>query len=405
MGWRDFVPWLLGRDAAPVEPEQRMFDPANWGIPAPGAGAGGTFASTVAELRTGAESSLQAVAVWSACDLLASVSSQIPVDTYRRGADGRGTVVSSPRQVEDPAGDGYGAPDWIYQYLMSKLLRGNTYGTVPTRDGRSGRPLQVVLYHPDTVRGWRDRISGTTVWSVQGQRVDEVWHRRSYPMPGTLLGMSPVEKHAATIGQSMAATRFGLQWFEQGAHPTGLLTNSEVEINGEQAREVKSRWLSRGTREPAVMGMGWAFKQLQVSPNESQFLETGKYSAAECARIFGPNVAEILGYDSGTSMTYKNMVDRDMAFLKYTLNRWLRDVEAVFDSMLTQPLYTKFNRGALLEMDLLSRYKAHATGISAGFLHPDEARDLEDRPPLTPAQKADLAAMTVKMPPDIAKEA
>jgi len=58
---------------------------------------------------------------------------------------------------------------------------------------------------------------------------------------------------------------------------------------------------------PVVLGQGWKFQAIQVNPEESQFLETQKYTAAECARIYGPGVAEILGYETGGSMTYANV--------------------------------------------------------------------------------------------------
>jgi hypothetical protein len=42
----------------------------------------------------------------------------------------------------------------------------------------------------------------------------------------------------------------------------------------------------------------------------------------------------------------------------------------------------KFNREALLETDVLTRYKSYEIGIRNKFLVPNEAREKEDRPPL-----------------------
>ena len=86
-------------------------------------------------------------------------------------------------------------------------------------------------------------------------------------MPGRVLGASVIERHAMQIGTSLAAAKFGAQWFADGAHPSGLLVN-QSDITKEQADTVKARWLSlfRGTREPAVLGKGWDWKPLQVNP-------------------------------------------------------------------------------------------------------------------------------------------
>ncbi|MGW8703267.1 phage portal protein, partial [Streptomyces eurythermus] len=250
------------------------------------------------------EASLQKVAVWSAVDLLASLTSTLPFDVYS-GDTGSRKELPKPRILEDPSGEGYGLADWVYQYMSSLLLRGNTNGRIADQD-RLGNPTQIVLFHPDEVQGWRDLQTGLPQWRANGQEVprEEMWHQRAFTVPGRLMGLSPVRQHATSIGLGIAAARFGQQWFEDGAHPSGLLT-SEQNLNKDQAATAKERFMAslRGTREPLVLGNGWKFQSIQVAPEESQFLETQKYTAAECARIFGPGVAEILGYESGGSMT------------------------------------------------------------------------------------------------------
>lgn len=374
---------------------------AEWGSSAipPNSGVPATFASVNLTL---AESALQQVAVDAAVDLIASVSSQLPIDTYRKVGDGNPRNIPNPRVIEDPDGTDNGSQDWVYQYLVSKLLRGNTYGRQAFDD--NAYVSQTVLYHPDEVIGWRDRVSGELRWRVDGTEVDasKVWHRRSYPMPGRLLGLSPVAKHITAIQLGIATERFGAQFFTDGAVPTALLTNDEVEIDGPTAAKVKAKWMGTiwGTREPAVMGKGWKYEQVALAPEESQFLETNKYSSAQCARIYGPNVAEILGYETGGSMTYANVEQRSIDFLKFTLNRWLRDLETTMSKWLPRGQYVKFNRNALLETDLLTRFKAYSLAIGSKWLAPSEARTYEDIAPLTAAQKKELDDMPAAKPTD-----
>lgn len=368
-------------------------------IPGPmGDVASGSFASI--DLRD-MESSLQKIAIWSAVDLIAGVAGQLPLDTYRTDADGVAQPIGNGRLVDDPGGEGHGAGDWVYQYLSSKLLRGNAYGKLDSPDNRTGYPTQIVLYHPDDVTGWRDR-NGVTQWRVNGVTVPaaEIWHRRSYPVAGCLLGMSPILKHATTIGAGIAAGRFGAQFFTDGAHPTSLLINSEEEIDGTKAREVKNRFVATvwGSREPIVLGRGWDHRPVSVTPEESQFLQTQQYTGAECCRIFGPGLAEILGYDTGTSMTYSNIEQRAIDLLKFVLNRWLRDVESVLTRYLPGGQYVRFNRKALLETDILTRYKAHNMAIAGHYMAPSEIRPIEDLPPLTPEQLAEIDKLAVPAP-------
>lgn len=384
---------LARRDGATVEKR------AEWGssaIPSPlAAGGGGSYASVN---LAGLESNFQMIAIWSAIDLIASVSSQLPLDTFKRQGDGSAKNVGNPKAIDDPAGDGHGAADWVYQYLLSKLGSGNVVGR-QLFDASTGYPTQTVLYHPDSVRGERDRQTGRARWWIDGREepnADNVWHKRSYPVPGCLMGMSPLRIHVTNIQLGIASTRFGAQFFSDSAIPSALLTNEETEIDQPTATEVKARWMSAiwGTREPAVFGKGWKYAPISLNPDESQFLETNKYSQAQCARIYGPNVAEILGYETGGTMTYSNQVERSMDFLKYTLNRWLRDVENVMTAWLPRGQFVKFNRKALLETDILGRFRAYQIAIASKFLAPSEAREKEDWAPLTDEQREEIASTT-----------
>ncbi|WP_329114455.1 phage portal protein [Streptomyces sp. NBC_01353] len=348
-------------------------------IPRPSSTAS-TFAS-VNLSRT--EASLQKVAVWAAVNLIASLTATLPVDVYEGEGPAR-KKLPLPKVLVDPAGDGYGRVDWTYQYMLSVLLRGNTYGKIADRD-RMAHPTQIVLYHPDEVQGWRDQQSGLPQWRVCGETVDDddMWHQRAYSVPGRLLGLSPVAFHAQTIGLGIAALRFGVQWFEDGAHPSGLLTNDNA-LDAKQAKTAKDRFMAalRGSREPVVLGQGWKYQQIQVAPDESQFLETQKYTSAECARIYGPGMPEILGYDTGGSMTYANVEQRSLDLLTYTLDPWLVRTEGMWTSLLPDAQYVKVNRAALSRTDLLTRYRAHALALQNKFKVANEVRDLEELPPV-----------------------
>jgi len=328
------------------------------------------------------EDSLQVTAVRAAVDLLASIASELPIRVYR--GEGRDRVrVRSIGPLSDPSGEGQGLPDWCYQVMVSWLLRGNVYGDILDRSD-SGQLRQVLLFHPDVIRPQIDG-GGRVRWFNGGQEIpaERMLHARVNPIPGVLLGMSPIRAHADMLGISLAATKFGLQFFQDGGHPGGILSNSVEEMQDEAvARTAKDRFLAalRGTREPVVLGKGWSWQQVQIAPEESQFLETQKYSQAECARIFGPGVADVLGYETGQSMTYANMVDRDLSLLKYAGDRWLRRMERLLSRFLPSPQYVEFDRDAFLETSALQRFQKHEIALRNRIMTPNEVRDIERLP-------------------------
>lgn len=342
-----------------------------------------TFADGVPQTFDGP---LQIVAVRSAMDLIASLASELPFGVYS-GEGGSRTKWSTPGNLLDPAGDGHGAEDWAYQYISSHLQSGNAYGDI-LEAGPRGRLGQVALYSPDQVGGWVDP-DGRTQWVVDGVLLEEnrlktFLHRRVNPVPGAVLGLSAIEKAMGELGIALSASRFGKQWFTDGAHPSGILSNSERDINKENADTAKKRFLAalRGSREPLVLGRGWKFDRIQVSPEESQFLQTRGYSAAECCRIYGPGVAEILGYETKSSMTYANRVDRAQDFLTFALDKWLKRLERIRNQFLPDSRYVVIDRDNLLIMNMVERYKAYETAAKIKLRVINDMRDKEHLPPV-----------------------
>ena len=344
-----------------------------------------------ATINGNSDNALRSIAVNTSIDLICSLGSELPLDVFRgEGADR--VKVSMPANLRDPSGEGHDLEDWIYQVLRSWLYRGNLYGE-PVEIDNAGRVRRLSLFHPDDVTATTE--AGRVVWFVQGRRYTgaNFVHRRVNPIPGRVLGASVIEMHAVQIGTSLSAASFGNQWFVDGAHPSGMLVNSEAAIDQQQAETVKARWLNlfRGTREPAVMGKGWDWKPIQINPAESQFLETQRFTEAQCARMFGPAMAETLGYETGGSMTYANVVDRRSDLLTFTLNKWLRRVERLLTDMLPSPQYARFNRDALLQSTTLARYEAHSKSLADQWRTVNEVRDIEELPPVewgdTPNEK------------------
>ena len=325
---------------------------------------------------------LQSVAVWATADLIASLVSELPADVYANGRKRPGAI---PENIQYPSA-GQRREDWLYQLIMSWTLRGNAYGFGSSWDSRTGRARTVDLLAPSNVSA-QDGPDGTAQWYYKGQRLEgsrlnEFVHRRVNPQPGQLLGLSVIEAHAVSIGVSLRSAQFGDQWFKDGAHPSGMLVNAKP-LTEVQAATAKARLkdIMQGSRDPLVLGEGWDYKDIQVSPEESQFIETQRYSEAQCARMFGPGFAEIMGYETGGSMTYANVVDRRQDLLVLSMNKWIRRADRILTELLPPSTQTvRLDRDALLEATTLQRYQAHALALQ--WRPVNEIREIEDLPPI-----------------------
>jgi HK97 family phage portal protein len=364
MGWRD---WLFPRhDREALTLAQVLADDAT---------------RSRAGIVVNTDNALRLSAVWGCVRLLADCVSTLPLHAFRDGS--REPLDPPPTLLARPSADLEEMPEWLWAGLASALLRGNAFGLIVARAGASQRPTQVELLHPDrvSVATMPDR---STQWRLDGRRIDktDLWHLRGYPFPGNPLGLSPIGYAAQSIGLGLAAEQFGAEFFGDNATPSGVLT-SDQRLTRELAAEASETWhiAHKGKRKTAVMGSGVKWQAVSVAPEESQFLESQKFTVAQICRVFGVP-PEMVASEAGGSLTYANVEQRDLSLLKYAVAPWLTRFERKLTRAMPRGTFVKFNAAALLRTDLKSRYESYAIGLEQGFLTLAEVRELEDREPL-----------------------
>jgi HK97 family phage portal protein len=211
------------------------------------------------------ESSLQKVAVYASVRLLREVVTMLPIDFFTGRGDQK-REVSRRSGWRTPPATATGS-DWLGQLTYSDAMRGNVVARIASRDNNF-RPNQLVLQHPDEVTVHRNSDGRGVALLRHLRRHRDVWHRRSFPIPGCIWGLSPIGIHALTIGLGISAEQFGAQFFLDGGHPTALFQNTQKTIDPEAAATIKQRIRAvlSGNREPLVLGADWDYKPLQVTP-------------------------------------------------------------------------------------------------------------------------------------------
>ncbi len=165
-------------------------------------------------------------------------------------------------------------------------------------------------------------------------------------------------------------------------HSTGVLSHDGEADEGVLDIAKRRYMATLGSREPITLAGKWSWESIQISNEESQFLETAGFSEAQCARIFGPGFAEILGYETGQKMTYGNVVDRRQDLLVLGLSRWFRRYERVLSLFTPRPQWVEVNRDALLEATTKARYEAHKIALDSQWKVVNEVRALENLEPV-----------------------
>jgi HK97 family phage portal protein len=366
----------------------------------------GAYTQALEDYASGdVEGAMRQHTVWKCVRLVSDILACMTPVVYKGPGVGFGQAnrIASPQILTQPAADA-DIFDQTYMTAVSLLLRGNVYGEILARD-KFGKPLQIELQHPDRVKVVQQR-DGSIIYKYGNREMDPdlVWHKMAYRMPGVRTGLSPIKYAQKMVQLSVTAQSFGSQYFEDGGHPSGILTNDTKKmVEMEEAQTIKQRFLAavHGTREPVVMGGGWKYEQIQIRPDESQFLETQKYTGSAICGFFGVPPEVVGEATEGSAITYANVESRGIDFMKFGLGGWVKRLENWYTALLPRGQYVKLDASQLLRSDTLTRFQALHMLVGARIITQDEARAMEDWPALTPEQRAEIDALVLPTPPPI----
>lgn len=350
-------------------------------------------------LRTGssyvsADKALRHSAVWAARRLRADLISTMPVDVYRK-VNGVQVEMPKPSILVTPDGTA-DVTEWLYSSQFDLDGIGNAFGLITQRDSMNLPSRIELLPSSDVtvqVRGGRVKA-----YLVGGEEFapERIWHERQFTVSGSPVGLSPLAYAAMSLSGYLSAQEFAAAWFSGGATPAAHLKNVKKELKPGEADAIKARFkASMETGGVFVSGADWDYNMLSAKAAESGLIDQLKFGIGDAARFFGVPGDMIDAEVSSGSITYANVTQRNLQLLIINIGPAVVRRERALSALLPRPRFVKFNTGALLRMDLKSRYEAHA--IATGrrpFMVPSEARDFEDLPPFTPAQLEELALIS-----------
>lgn len=332
-------------------------------------------------------------AVWACLRLRANLISSMPVDNYRR-VGGFQVETPKPPIFVNPGGEYVDWVEWAYSSQVDLDRVGNSVGLITERNG-AGLPSRIDLM-PISLCSMRWREPGW-YWVIAGKEYEQsqVWHEKQYTVSGLPVGLSPVAYAAWSIAEYQSIQDFALTWFGGGGVPRGHLKNTMQTLSPTTADAVKSKFKSTVTSgDVFVTGADWEYSMLQAEQTGMEWLEAKRYGITDIARFFDvpADLIDAPPNARGT-ITYANQNQRNLQFLIMHLGPVVHRRETKLSQLLPAPRYVKLNTSAILRMDDLTRAQVMQTRINARTMTPDEARELENLPPLTPAQIGQLHAM------------
>jgi HK97 family phage portal protein len=324
------------------------------------------------------ESALTLTAVYRAVQIIATPISKMPINTYRF-ATGVELRIDNPVLVNKPDINS-NRRDFIFQTVVSLALEGNAFWF--KNYGSNGQVNNLTLLPASAVAvRYRDTMDITkgVVYDYMGKTYtnNEIEHLKLFSKTGNLRGIAPIEAARADVSAALDLRDYAKNWFTSAGVPTGVLKTSQS-LNAEQAEAVTANWHNKQqNRQIAVLGNGFDYQQVALSPREALFTDIVEQNTVSIARLFGVPARMLITTVPGGSDTYTNLQDEASQFYRTTLAAYTDAISDAMSNCLPRGNRVEFDWQHLFRADITTRYAYYETGLRAGFLTVEEVREKE----------------------------
>jgi len=195
-------------------------------------------------------------------------------------------------------------------------------------------------------------------------------------------GVSPLKTHAKSLGISLNAEKYGLDYFANGAKPAFYASTPAA------LREIDRTTLQKSLRDTfATSNNGFALldnnlmlHSMTSNPTETQFTEVRAYGIAEASRIYG--VPKYMLSDASDS-SYTNSETEYIHFYNSTLMAHAISQEQEYSMKLYTEVekrtrYLKHSFNSLMRADSTTRAAFYGSLFRMGVMNTNEIRTYED---------------------------
>jgi HK97 family phage portal protein len=329
-------------------------------------------------------------AVYACTTLIASDVAKLRIKLVQQDAAGVWGETTSPAYspVLRKPNETQNRIQFVESWVLSKLLRGNTY-VLKERDNRNVVTGLYVL-HPDRVRPLvsddgavfyqvdQDNLAGvrTQITVPAREMIHDRWNCLYHP----LVGVSPIFASGLAATQGLRIQEGSTRFFTNDSTPGGVLT-APGRVSEDTAKRLKETWeaghggLRRGGL--AVLGDGLKYEKITITAQDAQLIEQLKWSAEVVCSAFHVPPYKI---GLGALPTYNNVQALNTEYYSQCLQVLIEAFELCLDEGLEVGLGlgTEFDLQNLLRMDSVTQIQVLKEAVGAGLMSPDEGRAVLD---------------------------
>lgn len=361
-----------------------------------------------------AETAMRVSAVYACVRVIAGAVASLPCHLYTSTEDGgRKKLPKTDLWYllnEQPAVDWTAASMWQW-VVQSILLRGDGFVWIKRPTIKSTAISSLVPLDPSNVTIQDTPEGRQYVFHYDGKMVaaysDDVLHFPGLGFDGkrSLSVIQWAGRNA--IGAAMRTDEYTGKFFAQGATPS-IIIRAPGKMSDQQINRLRELWSERvggasNAHLPLVLTENLDAKEISVSPEDSQLLETRQFQVVDIARAFGVPPF-MIGETEKTTSWGSGVEMMSIGFVRYTLGPHLRQFEQELNRKLFRraPRFLEFSVEGLLRGDSKARsdfYRQAIGGSSGpGWMTTNEIRAIENLPPIEGGETLYTPAATPKEP-------
>lgn len=320
---------------------------------------------------------LSLASVYRSVSIIATAMKQLGIHAYRDDIK----VTPTPLWMRQPDAK-MTREVWMEQTVNSLALSGNAYWLI-SRNPR-GETVNLEVLNPFDMMIQTDDYGNALYYLYRGTlkySLNDVQHLALMRVPGNVYGLGPIQAAQKELLNARDTRDYASVWMTDSGIPNGVLKSDQM-LSPDQAAAAKDAWnLTAGAKNGvAVLGNGLSYQPMYLNPRDAQFIEVQGWNVQQVGRLFGIPANMLMASVDGNSMTYTNMEQEQMAFVRYTLSQYIVEIESAMSHLASRGTEVKMNVDSLLRSDTLTRYQAHQIAIASGWMTIDEVREIEDLP-------------------------
>lgn len=346
----------------------------------------------------GPNAALNNATAWACIRLISETGGTLPMLVYRTAEDGGRTVAKDHWLYElvhnSPHYD-YTAVEFWEGVFASLCIAGNAYAEKLYLNPRSAmnpnpRPVALDPLPANLVEVFRTKSGARRYRYYEINKPpreiaeEDMFHVRGFGNGGDV-GLSPVSYarrtlYAARMTENASAKLFAANMRHQGV--LEMASSMDDKQRADARKNILEPILSGGS---GILEHGITFKQLTMSAQDAQMLETKSFDIEEICRWFRVPPF-MVGHTQKSTSWGTGLEQQNLGFLTYALRPYLSRIEQSIRRSLMSPIERKtlvaeFKVEGLLRADTQTRMTSYGIGVDKGIYTRDEVRGWENLPP------------------------